>query len=201
MVWSQKILRQFQLVPPNADGNMYLGPWNKLLSTLFPPEGDLTVVPNFQESTSREGLYFSFSIDIYIEDKPVLLIDLDKKPNNLRYISKREDADTHMRRRLYDLVGTSLHTSPISMHYSCVSTGDCPLHTLYGISAFGTKVCFYSLPTVRGSAIDPPFIHRDLNYAEKGVPESQWIDDVLDTHVEDKVRRVVGEIMKNCLDV
>ncbi|KAG8894851.1 hypothetical protein FRC01_012710 [Tulasnella sp. 417] len=176
MAWSQHVLRQFQLVHPNADGNAYLGPWNKLLYTLFPPGGELadfTVVPNLQESSSRDGLYLSFSIDVYLDDKPVLLVDINKKPRNLRYVSKREEADMQIRRRLRDL------------------SRDCPLPKLFGISAFGTKVRFYGLETAPGSVIDPPLISPD----QDGIPESQWDNDVLEDSVADELRGVLRSIL------
>ncbi|KAG8963101.1 hypothetical protein FRC00_007714 [Tulasnella sp. 408] len=179
MVWPNQVLRQFELVAPNAEGSAYLGPWNKLLYTLFSPEeNDFTVVPNFQESSTRDGLYLSFSLDVYLDDKPFLLVDINKRPSNLRYISKREEADIQMRRRLHDFIG------------------DCPISTLYGISAFGTKVCFYKLDTAEGSVIDPPFIPRDLGGATDGVPESQWSEDVLDSGMEDELCGVLREIPK-----
>ncbi|KAG8913505.1 hypothetical protein FRC00_002272 [Tulasnella sp. 408] len=142
-------------------------------------ENDFTVVPNFQESSTRDGLYLSFSLDVYLDDKPFLLVDINKRPSNLRYISKREEADIQMRRRLHDFIG------------------DCPISTLYGISAFGTKVCFYKLDTAEGSVIDPPLIPRDLGGATDGIPESQWSEDVLDSGVEDELYGGLREIPKN----
>ncbi|KIO24253.1 hypothetical protein M407DRAFT_26367 [Tulasnella calospora MUT 4182] len=179
MAWPQKVLRQFQLVPPNSDEGAYCGPWNKLLYTLFPADSDFTVVPNFQELGSTQGADFLISIDVYIGNKPVLLVEL-KKPNNLRYISRREDADMQLRRRLRDLVR------------------DCPIPTMYGISAFGSRVCFYRLSTVPGSPINPPLIPRDLEYVNDVAPEDRWNDNVLDVGGEDKLRQVVREIFDAC---
>ncbi|KAG8903062.1 hypothetical protein FRC01_009342, partial [Tulasnella sp. 417] len=70
-------------------------------------------------------------------------------------------------------------------------TGDCPIPTLYGISAFGTKVRFYSLDTARGLVIEPPLISRNLGGVTDGIPESQWADDVLEASGEDKLRGVL----------
>ncbi|KIO33032.1 hypothetical protein M407DRAFT_18183 [Tulasnella calospora MUT 4182] len=176
MVWSQQVLRQFKLVPPNADGNAYLGPWNKLLYTLFSSsENDFIVVPNFQESSSSDGLYLSFSMDVYLDDNHVLLIDLNKKPSNLRYVSKREEVDIqglirYLRRFSYP--------------------------NFYGISAFGTKVCFYKLGTARRSVIGPPLISRDLEGTTNGISGNQWNDDVLGADGEDKLRGVLEGILE-----
>ncbi|KAG8930654.1 hypothetical protein FRC00_001035 [Tulasnella sp. 408] len=55
-----------------------------------------SVVPNFQEL----GFQLSdllFTIDVYTENQSVPIVEI-KKPSNLRYISKREDADLQLRR-------------------------------------------------------------------------------------------------------
>lgn len=81
---------------------------------------------------------------------------------------------------------------------SCVTIVDCPIPTLYGISAFGTALCFYTLNTALGSAIDPPFIPADLNYVTDIAPRDRWQDDVLGTGGEAKLRWVVEEIFQAC---
>ncbi|KAG8937974.1 hypothetical protein FRC00_007021 [Tulasnella sp. 408] len=179
MVWPQKVLRQFELVPPNADEKAYHGPWNKLLYTLFPADSDFTVVPNFQELGSPLGSDFLITIDVYLGTKPVLVVEL-KKPSNLHYVSKREDADIQLRRRMRDLVR------------------DCPIPTLYGVSAFGTCLCFYSLSTIPGSPIQPPPIPRDPEYVNDVAPEERWNEDVLEAGGETRLRQIVQEIFNEC---
>ncbi|KAG8930652.1 hypothetical protein FRC00_001033 [Tulasnella sp. 408] len=178
MVWPQKVFRQFELVPQNADEEAYHGPWNKLLYTLFPADSDFTVVPSFQELGSPLS-DFLFTIDVYIGNQPVLLVELNK-PSNLSYVSKREDADLQLRRRMRDLVR------------------ECPIHTLYGVSAFGTRLGFYSLSTVPGSTIQPPLIPRDPEYANDVAPEDRWSENVMEVGGEEKLRQIVQEIFDEC---
>jgi len=111
MVLPTKVIHQFEAIPPNSDGNAYHGAWNKLLYTLFPADSDFTVVPNFQELGSTQGSDSRMAIDVSLGNRPVLLVDL-KKPSNLHYVSKREDADMQIRRRMRDLVGKLVYGLP-----------------------------------------------------------------------------------------
>ncbi|KAJ7367489.1 hypothetical protein DFH08DRAFT_979815 [Mycena albidolilacea] len=124
--WPDSILRRFRAVPPNPRENDFYGPWNKLLSYVFPPASDFTVAPqSYLLSTSRETADIVVEYEIFYNNVPVLIVKI-KPPGNLRLPSAREEAGTQIRRRIREL------------------SEDCLLPTLHAVSAFGTQLAFYS---------------------------------------------------------
>jgi hypothetical protein len=107
MPWTNKIIRSFQTVPINPSETDFHGPYNKLLNTLFPSDTDYTVVPHYVPG-SVESLDPIFRYEVLfenkLENKTVFMLDL-KSPGQLCYISRREEADRHIRRQLGDLKG------------------------------------------------------------------------------------------------
>ncbi|KAJ6486510.1 hypothetical protein C8R47DRAFT_1128647, partial [Mycena vitilis] len=123
--WPDSILRRFTAVPANPRENDLYGPWNKLLTYVFPPASDFTVAPqSYLLSTSRETADFAVEYEILYNNVPVLIVEI-KPPGNLRLPSAREEVDNQIRRRLRDL------------------SVDCLLPTLHAVSAFGTQLAFY----------------------------------------------------------
>ena len=104
MPWPPRVLRQFQKVPINPTEADFYGPYNKLLYTLFPADTDFTVVPQYLRRNSRESADFLFMFEVFLEDKPVFILEV-KSPEVLRYASSREDADQQVRDRIGDLYG------------------------------------------------------------------------------------------------
>lgn len=104
MPWPDKILRQFQTVPPNPREKEFHGPYNKLLNTLFPPDSDFTVIPQYLEPASSKSSDFIVAFEVSHHNKPVFILEL-KSPADLDFISARQSADQQVRERLGDLAG------------------------------------------------------------------------------------------------
>jgi hypothetical protein len=100
----KKVIRQFQTIPPNPIESDFHGAYNKLLYTLFPPDTDFTVVPQYLKPASLKSSDYIVTFEIFLEDKPVFILQL-KKPADLDLISSRQAADVQIRERLRDLAG------------------------------------------------------------------------------------------------
>ena len=101
-MWPPKVLRQFATVPPNPSESDFHGPYNKLLNTLFPPDTDFVVVPQYMPD-SRNAADFIVMFEVYFENRPVFILEL-KPPNHLQFPSKRQAADLQIRQRMGDTV-------------------------------------------------------------------------------------------------
>ncbi|KAK0460138.1 uncharacterized protein EV420DRAFT_1620021 [Desarmillaria tabescens] len=170
MTWPEKVLRQFAVIYPNPPiENEYHGAYNKLLNTLFPPDTDFTVVPQYLELNSPKGADFIFMFEILFYNKPVFVVEL-KQPTHLLYDSTRQAADDQ-----------------------------CPIPTLHGVSAMGTRLCFYSLDLTQADPkILPPIIPRDPSFFNDTAPAGRWDCSVLEVEGETKLRAVVDEIKQAC---
>ncbi|KIK29677.1 hypothetical protein PISMIDRAFT_438380 [Pisolithus microcarpus 441] len=52
MPWPAEVICQFQVIPLTSSDNDFQGAYNKLLNTLFPPDTDFIVVPQYLEPSS-----------------------------------------------------------------------------------------------------------------------------------------------------
>jgi len=181
MPWPAKVARQFEIIPPRPDESEFHGAYNKLLSALFPPDTDFTVVP--QRLTSQKSSNYIIAFEVFLENRPVFILQLNK-PADLNYISWRHAADEHIRERVGDLVAR------------------CPIPTLHAVSAMGTRLCFYSLDTANVEAsIVPLRIPRHPSIVNDTAPVQRWGCDVLDAEGETRLRAVVNEIKEACANV
>lgn len=179
-VWPEKVLRQFQTILLNPLGADFHGAYNKLLNTLFPPDSDFTVVPQYLKPSSTLTSESIVTFEIFLENRPVLMLEL-KTPGDLNYVSTRETADSQIRQRMVDLVAT------------------CPIPTLHAISAIGTALCFYSLETQNPNAeIKPLNIARHPTKINDTAPKDRWNFDVVSSAAAAKLREVVEEVKEAC---
>ncbi|TFK57236.1 hypothetical protein OE88DRAFT_1650873 [Heliocybe sulcata] len=106
MPWPPQIIRQFEKVPPNPSEREYYGPYNKLLCTVFPPDTDFTVVPQYMpildDLNSAANCLAMF--EVQFADKPVFAVEL-KPSGHLRCPSARKVADQQVRCRIWDIKG------------------------------------------------------------------------------------------------
>ncbi|KAI9438446.1 hypothetical protein BJY52DRAFT_1129545 [Lactarius psammicola] len=175
MPWSESILEQFQLVDCfTTNESDYYGPYNSLLSSLFPH------VEHFQVAPLFDGPFIPGSVDptvIYIVKKrnvPVFFIKV-RPYVHLQSPGKREDADEQMRRMCLDLVlGTFL------------------IPKLYGVSAMGTCLSIYECTMATG--IFPRAIKPDPNIVNDISPQERWNYDLLEASGEEKLRAIVAEV-------
>ncbi|TEB39595.1 hypothetical protein FA13DRAFT_1784306 [Coprinellus micaceus] len=98
-MWTTKVLRQFQIAQNAAHPvleKVIRAPYNKFLNTLFPVDTDFTVIPNFQEVSSTKGVEFVVTFEVFVENRPVLVLAL-KREADLAMNSKRASADYQLR--------------------------------------------------------------------------------------------------------
>ncbi|KAH6889079.1 hypothetical protein BKA70DRAFT_886288 [Coprinopsis sp. MPI-PUGE-AT-0042] len=188
MPWPIRIARQFQIVPENGSESDLCGPYNKLLNHLFPPESEFTVIPRSHiQMTARERppdtqigdhphLGFMF-FEVEHDNLPVLLL-LMARPSALESPLAREMADAQMRMHLLSRVEL------------------CPTKTLRGISAFGTRLCFFTVDIGEGgSTIDPVAILKNTEVGLEDVaPLERWSTDLMSAEGEEQVCKVVESI-------
>jgi hypothetical protein len=102
MPWPEKVLRQFQSIPANPSENEFHGPYNKLLYTIFPPDSDFTVAPQYLKPASAKASDYVVMFEVSLQNKPVFILEL-KPPRDIEFISTRQAADEQIRERVGDL--------------------------------------------------------------------------------------------------
>jgi len=95
-MWPEKVLVQFQVIPPNASENDFFGP-------LFPHDSDFTVAPRVLPHP-RAMARSIFLLEVRLQNKPVLIVHL-KLPSQLGLLIRRQEADEQLRSRMDDLCG------------------------------------------------------------------------------------------------
>jgi hypothetical protein len=108
MPLSPEITRAFAAVErgggPITHENQYYGPYNKLLNTLFPPDSDFIVSPNYLPVDVDGAADFIITFEVTLHQYHVLIIEVNP-PQHLSFRSTREKADRQIRNRLVDLEG------------------------------------------------------------------------------------------------
>ncbi|TDL14991.1 hypothetical protein BD410DRAFT_778501 [Rickenella mellea] len=182
-MWPEKVQRQFDIAQAagnDALENVLHAPYNKLLNTLFPVDTDFTVIPNFQEINSNRSADYLVTFEIFLENRPVFVLEL-KREKDFSLKSKRSAADDQLRERLGDLIDT------------------CPLPLLHGVSAYGTKLCFYSI--TKAGLITPKKIPVSPLYQTDTAPADRWNYDILTAEGEAEFRRIVEFIITECAKI
>src|SRR6266404_5244109 len=179
MPWSSKITRAFATIQggDNIHENQYYGPYNKLLYTIFPADTDFAVSPNYlppNDDDGHGGADYVVSFEITFRQQPVLILEV-KPPQHLLFNSRREAADAHIRRRLIDLSGAwcCYRSRPRDLTAYFPLSGLAPLPILYGISAIGTRLCFYEFE--KGPRrMTPQRIPSDHQFVVDVAPRERW---------------------------
>jgi hypothetical protein len=176
--WPEKVIKRFSTIPPNARENDFYAPYNKLLYTLFPADSDYTVAPqSYSVLDSRDSVDFIIEFEVLLEDKPVLFVEI-KEPRKITLKSAREEADNQMRKRMGDLAP------------------GCPLDTLNGVSAFGTRIAFYTYD--KQTRIFPSRIFPDPERETDTAPLDRWDCDVLEDDGSQRFQDLVAVIKMKC---
>ncbi|KAI6031116.1 hypothetical protein PISMIDRAFT_441239 [Pisolithus microcarpus 441] len=180
MPWPARITRAFAAEggPTGVIDNRYYSPYNKLLYTLFPPGSDFCISPNYLPACIDGSTNFVVSFEVVLHNQPVLILEV-MPPHHLSFALTREAADKHIRRRFMDLSERAL------------------LPVLHGISAMGTKLCFYEF---RGglAGITPRRITGNAEITGGVVPRDWWDCDVLEAEGEQRLRSLVAQITEEC---
>jgi hypothetical protein len=115
--------------------------------------------------------------EVLLEDKPVLFVEI-KEPRKIALTSAREEADNQMRKRMRDLAP------------------NCPLDTLNGVSAFGTRLAFYAYD--KQTPILPRLISLDLQWDTDTAPLDRWDCDILEDEGGQRFQELVADIKTKC---
>ena len=177
-MWPAKVLRQFNLVPQNPQESDFHGAYNKLLNFYFPPDSDFSVFPQYHRLGSKESIDYVVLFEIFLANRPVFVLEL-KAPSSIEFISTRAEADEQIRTRLGDLAG------------------HCPLPTLHGVSAIGTKLCFYTIDKAT-MEMTPQQIARHPTRVNDIAPAHRWDCDILAPGGETRLKAVFQEIIEGC---
>ncbi|KAJ7107819.1 hypothetical protein C8R44DRAFT_885217 [Mycena epipterygia] len=168
--WPKTVMQPFEALPGNAPQSDFYGAYNKLLYHLFPADTNFLVSPGAYPPRHPSDPNPAVEFTIFYNDMPVLLLQV-KAPDDLRWPSAREQADSESRRRLRDL-------APL-----------CALPKLYAISAFGTALRFYA--AFEHGIIDPP---ASPTFTDK-VPRNGWNSDILEEEGANLLKQTVAEII------
>jgi hypothetical protein len=183
-IWSVHVDARFQAVPANPRDRDFYAPYNKLLSFLFPPDSRYTVAPVIYPNRDTQSFDDRYSVEFQIlfDSVLVFIVQIKSGGNRLYSNTARRDADQQMRERLFDW------------------TDKCPLHKLYGVCTFGTRLCFYeSVPVEGGVLITPkPITGKDPDVLLDTAPIAWWNCDVMEVDGADRLRAVVQEIRSGC---
>jgi hypothetical protein len=174
MPWPEFITTQFNLVNRfTTDESEFCGPFNTLLTALFPPTENFLVVPQFKRI---EGSTYLTIIFIIIKRKvPVFFFEV-KTYLALDNSFWRMEADDQMRDMFLDF-----------------SSGSLPLRKLYGISALGTHFSVYEYhPDTR--RLTPSRIVLEPDIIGDTAPQERWNCDVMTAEGEARFKQIVGEI-------
>lgn len=180
-MWHEKVVRDFKGVIPHPHKSDFIGPYNKLFNTLFPPDSDFTVVPQYLKP-SQDSADFTVGFEIQWNYAPVLILEL-KDPLDFIYISTRREADSRIRTRIGDLAERW------------------PLRTLHAISALGTRLCFYSIDTtdLANAEILPLPTAPHPTRVNNCAPAERWEYDIMEEKGEAKLRAVVQDVLQGCV--
>lgn len=180
MPWDKYILAQFQSALPlgEHDESQYYGPYNTLLTDLFPKEENYMVVPQYKRPTQLTSVDFTTIFLIQQHQHPVFFVEV-KAAGHIFRTSCRAAADKQMRERF-----EVLHD-------------DVKIPILYGVSAIGTKVCFYKY-TKDTQRLEPNIIPAHTNLITDTAPRDRWAVDVLTPEGERQFRDIIGDVKRMC---
>ncbi|KAH9012883.1 hypothetical protein EDB84DRAFT_1534531 [Lactarius hengduanensis] len=177
--WSSKVTKRFSAVPVNAREDDYYAPYNKLLNSLFPPDSDYTVAPrSYTVLNSHKSVDFNIGFEVLLEDKPVLFLEIEE-PRRIALMSAREEVDDQMRKRMRDLAPA------------------CPLEILNGVSAFGTRLSFYTYDK-QTRVIIPARISLHPHMETDTAPLDRWDYNLLEDEGAERFQNLVSEIKRKC---
>jgi hypothetical protein len=138
MPWPEIFLKQFTLVPTGtADESEYYGPFNSLLSFLFPVDEDFQVSPQYKGPAHPGSIDFTAIYIVNLNKHPVFFVEI-KPRGQLEDIATRGAADDQMRDISRRLIG------------------GLAIPRLFGISAMGSILCM-STTRIQQSSLPLPF--------------------------------------------
>ena len=183
MPWAGYILRQFEAAPPRGeyDESRYYGPYNTLLGELFPKEEGYMVVPRYKRPTDIRSVEVDTVFLVQQGESPVFFVEM-KAADHIHSRACRAAAHKQMWERVVEL---------------CEAV-EIPI--LYGVSAIGTKLCFYKY-TKDTQAVEPSRGANSDEFLVDIAPKDRWDVDLLTAEGERQVRDIVGEVKRMCKQI
>lgn len=183
MPWDQYTLRQFESAVPlgEHDESRYYGPYNTLLRDLFPKEEGYMIVPQYKRSVQLRSIDFTTIFLVQQGESPVFFVEI-KPAGHIHRASARAAADKEMREKVNDLIDS------INIPKLC------------GVSAIGTKVCFYEYTKDTGQ-LEPERIADSNMFVVDTAPRDRWCVDILTAEGEQELRDVIGDVKRMCEQV
>ena len=181
MLWSPKIEHLSAHVGDTQTNENYFYPlWNAILADAF-PEQDFAICPQYPTrptTSGREGA-IDYAVTYLIQDTahddcPVFFVEI-KPPTDLRYPSARASAAAQMKERFEDLAV------------------DLRIPKLYGISAFGRNIAFFSFDS-QSRRIEPNIVANTGAYVRDVAPADHWSSHIMTREGRAEFLRVVGEV-------
>ena len=169
-----------------VEDDTFFGPMTRLVFTLFYAEDHpYDVSPLFRPSRSRKHPKVP-TILVEAKQHPIFFLQI-KSPGLLADGSKRQEADEQMRRKFEEL-GPLLN-----------------IPTLYGVSAFGTRVAFYEYDRATRD-IQPTQAdgcacaeQKTVNQpAAEVAPIERWDSDVLEKEGADRLKDIARRVKDMC---
>jgi len=185
MPWPEIITHIFEYIDKSTtDGNQYSGPFNPLLTWLFPASEYYQVAPQGKYIADSNIFIMTYFIGKIISRQLVPISFIQVMPH-FAYDSNylRRVADNQMCERFLDLIARGT-----------------PIPEFYGISALGTQFCVYEYipashhPTPLGLVPHPHFITNTI-------PKEKWDLDILEPQGEARLKEVVHHIKEMVVDI
>ncbi|PPR00670.1 hypothetical protein CVT26_012327 [Gymnopilus dilepis] len=178
MPWPDYIRDMFDAIPGGlndaTDESLFYGPYCNLLLYLFPPTEKYMITPQFKRPP--EGWAIDF-VTIFVVQKafhPVFFLEV-KPPGHYALRSTRAAADDQMRKRFFDLADVV------------------ELPVIHGVSALGTRLCFYEY-TRNNDLLIPYCKPSNDNHMNDVAPAARWNYDVLSEEGVAKMTQVANEV-------
>ncbi|KAF8517287.1 hypothetical protein BU17DRAFT_50001 [Hysterangium stoloniferum] len=180
MPWPAHILRKSDRLRDNETiENKFYPLYNSILNECFPQER-FSICPQYATPIAQAGGIgaIGFAVTYVVEaldlDSVVFFLEI-KPPTHLPILSGRKDADNQMRQRF----GQIAHLVK--------------LPTLYGISAIGKSLCYYtySVPT---HTIEPTRILDSCTLLVDTAPIERWDSNIMGEEGHDKFLAMVQDI-------
>ena len=184
MPWPAYVSNTFEAIPGGVNGatdeSLFYGRYNTLLTYLFPPTDNYMISPQFKRPPEGWSIDFTTVFIVQRAFHPVFFLEI-KPPGDYTHRSSRAAADDQMRTRFFDLADVV------------------ELPVIHGVSALGTRLCFYSY-TRDDNVLDPPRIPPDVERMNDVAPAARWNFDILSdegvarmTHVANEVKAMVAQ--------
>ncbi|KAG0138269.1 hypothetical protein HOY82DRAFT_512278 [Tuber indicum] len=157
-----------------TDESQFYGPYNALLTFLFPLNEMYMVVPPYKCPAQLGSVDLVTMFIVRHNQHPVFFLKV-KSSGSLNDISSRKEADLQMREQFQHLFE------------------DVKIETLYGVSAMGSKICIYKLDRASGR-LSPTVIPTGGEFVTDTTPIDRWNVDILTPGGEEQLRQVAQHI-------